>query len=111
MEKELYYFSSEGKKQIGVHENLTGDTSRIHGNCSNIRGIADALIGDVSNISGNISRIWGFVSFLKGDVSAVMGDVSNISGHAAFIRNSPALENDITDAERIEVNERRKLNK
>ncbi len=74
---DLYYYKN-GEKRIVTNSSLllsglSGDCSRLFGNCS-------GLFGNCSDLSGDCSGLFGNCSGLSGDCSGLFGNCSRLSG-------------------------------
>ena len=89
IKKKCYYFK-DGKKIIGIHENIRGD-------------VAYRLEGDVTGIEGDVTGIEGDITYIEGDVSSIRGDVTGIYGDVSEAVKEYMSKNNITELEKIDV--------
>lgn len=75
---ELYHYCDMVKKP-GAHSGMSGDWSRIWGNCSGISG-------DCTRTCGCVTNIWGDITDTNGDVSGLIGYCTPIHGNCTGIQ-------------------------
>jgi len=65
-DKILYHYDNFGRKFIGPHKRLKGDTSNIYGECSRLYGhCEEGLVGDCDLIGGDCTDIVGNLSEIR----------------------------------------------
>jgi len=94
----------DGSIRHGQNPKMTGDISRLWGDCTGLSGDCSGIWGDCSYLNGDFSGIYGWCAILSGDWDAIfgitqplVGDLNNFGikqKHTALIPVVPGEEGD-----------------
>ena len=75
MTKAIYHYNEFGEKVFGITRKMSGDSTGLRGDCSDLIGDCSGLVGDCSMLIGDCTGLVGDCSMLIGDCTGISGDL------------------------------------